>query len=524
MMSDRLAGVLHSIRWRLTLWISLLLIVTVGAAFAIVYSETGARLSAQIQHDLTADSAQLHQSLAIAEGNNRAEILSDIGHYVQAQPFKSISTLLFVIAPGRSLSNYPELFDAQAPDDGENAAQQAVENAQAASIRSPRLGVSTRALPDVGHVRLLEQRVRVDGMNLVIGAGEPLASQHRALEGIVHSFALAAAFIVLAALLGSYLVGSRLTAPLRRMARVAAQVDAGDLAPRMEVDARRQDEIGVLASAFDHMLARLERAFRGQREFVADASHELRTPLTVIQGQLEVLANRPEVDRGEVRRVEGLVGGEVARMRRLVDDLLLLAQSERPDFVSPEEVDFERFITEIWDGATLLAERNFELGELPAGRLRADPDRVAQGLRNLIVNAIDYTEPGTGTIRLEAHRQPGGWVTIALLDDGPGVAPEELERIFHRFHRTGASRAGGSRRFGGAGLGLSIVRAIAEAHGGQALAANRPAGGARFELRLPGFVPAPLSARPTPVQAHVPAVDVLSDEAYAGLRPGPEDS
>jgi two-component system OmpR family sensor kinase len=515
---SRLVRARHSIRWRLTLWISALLIVSVGVAFAIIYSETSARLSAQIRHDLNADTTQLQQSLQIAEGDTRGEVVSDIRHYVDAQPFRSISTLLFVLAPGTTISNYPELFSALEVDDGENLTQQQAENTQAQQISRPHLGVSTRLLPDVGQVRLLERRIRLaDGMVVVVGAGEPLVSLHRAQEGVVHSFLLAAGFIALAVLLGSWLVGSRLTAPLRRMARVAAQVDAGDLEPRMQIDERRRDEIGVLANAFNHMLGRLEHGFRNQREFIADASHELRTPLTVIQGQLEVLANRRQVDRDEVRRVERLVEGEVLRMRRIVDDLLLLAQSERPDFLKPETLELDRFVGQIWDGATLIAERRFELGPLARGRLHADPDRLAQALRNLINNAIDHTTPLTGTIRLEAHDDVPGSIRILLLDDGPGIAPEELERIFHRFHRTGASRSrpAGPGQLGGAGLGLSIVRAIAEAHGGAVAAGNRRSGGAWFELRLPGFERAAPARRPP--ARRPPAV------APAGAHTGPRE-
>src|SRR5579875_3843093 len=385
----RLARALHSLRWRLTLSIAALLIGTVGVAFAIVYSQTSAHVSAQIQHDLTADTAQLQQSLRLADGDTAAEELANVRQYVQAQPFRSLSTLLFVLAPRTTISNYPELFAALGPDDGENATQQGAENAEALRFRAPRLGLSTQPLPDVGQVRVLERRVRIDGMPLVIGAGEPLASLHRAQEGVVHSFALAAVFIALAVLLGSYLLGTRLTAPLRRMARVAAQIDAGDLEPRMEIDERRADEVGVLATAFNHMLARLERGFRSQREFIADASHELRTPLTVIQGQLEVLANRREVSHEEVRRVGRLVEGEVARMRRLVDDLLLLAQSDRPDFVQAETIDFERFIGEIWDGATLSAASSSD----PCPLAACAPIRTAWRRRSATSSTTRSTTP-----------------------------------------------------------------------------------------------------------------------------------
>ena len=124
------------------------------------------------------------------------------------------------------------------------------------------------------------------------------------------------------------LVGTRMARPLRRMAAVAARVDAGDLHPRIHDLGGEAGELQVLADAFNHMLDRLTEAFAGQRAFVADASHELRTPLTVIRGQLEVLAAQTAPSVSEVRRVERLVQAEIARISRLVDDLLLLAKAE----------------------------------------------------------------------------------------------------------------------------------------------------------------------------------------------------
>ena len=118
----------------------------------------------------------------------------------------------------------------------------------------------------------------------------------------------------------------------------------------------------MLADAFNHMLDRLTDAFAGQRAFVADASHELRTPLTVIGGQLEVLAAQSNPSGEEVRRVERLVRAEIARMSRLVDDLLLLAKAEQTQFLRVEPIDLELYVQELWDGMSLLADRRFELG------------------------------------------------------------------------------------------------------------------------------------------------------------------
>jgi signal transduction histidine kinase len=498
-MAGLLGRLRRSIRWRLTLSISAVLILAVGIAFAIIYRQTGSRLRSQLDGQVRLDARQFAQSLALAGQDSPGPLLGAAREYVAAEPFSSVSTVLFALMPGaRPVSNYPELLSPVPPDDGESAPEQRHENELSAQLRRAHLGASVRWVPDVGQVTLYERRVTVAGRSVVVAAAQPLEVVERAEHGVVGSFLIAGIFIALAVLIGSYLVGSRITAPLRRMARVAAQVDAGDLEPRIAIDPGRPiDEVGVLALAFNHMLGRLERAFRTQREFVAEASHELRTPITVVQGQLEVLAAREHPAPEDVRRVERLVRAETERMRRIVDDLLLLAQADRTDFLRREPIELSRFLAQVHDDATLIADRRFELGGVPRGALLADPDRLAQALRNLIANAIDHTAPGTGIVRIEAEAGADGSVRLAVLDDGPGIPPGEEERIFERFHRSELGRSGpessgrGAER-AGAGLGLAIVRAIAEAHGGDASASNDGLdGGARVELWLPGFVPTP---------------------------------
>ena len=354
-------------------------------------------------------------------------------------------------------------------------------------LLQPRLGYSVQRIPDVGRMRVHERTVRVGDLSVVVGAGEPLVTVERAQHGVARAFALAGAVTLFLALLASYLAGARVTAPLRRMAGVAQRVDAGDLEPRMAPPTASGAEVLVLAEAFNHMLDRLSEAFRGQREFVADASHELRTPLTVIRGQLEVLAAQEDPPGEEIRRVERLVQAEITRISRLVDDLLLLAQAEQTDFLRPEMINVHSFVDELWDGLSLTAERRFELGPIPEGALQADPDRLAQAVRNLARNAIEHTAHGTGLVRLEVERLAPDKIRFAVIDDGPGIPDVERDRIFERFHRTDPAR---TRSAGGAGLGLAIVRAIAEAHGGQVRARDsRDGRGARVELILPGFQP-----------------------------------
>ena len=156
-------------------------------------------------------------------------------------------------------------------------------------------------------------------------------------------------------------------------------------------------------------------------------------------------------------------------------------------------------MAELWDGVSLLADRRFELGAIPAGTLRADPDRLAQALRNLIANAIEHTVAGEGLVRMRLEPAAGGRVRFLVEDDGPGIPSDQRERVFDRFHRTDEAR---DRASGGTGLGLAIVRAIAEAHGGRVAASLSPEGGARVELELGSFV----AAAPRGVEKPRPAV------------------
>jgi two-component system, OmpR family, sensor kinase len=475
------------LRWRLTAWVAAVLIASVAVIFVLVYEHTGSVLRGQIDHDIAGDTRQLADVVGSLGGHSRAQIAARLSRYVEAQPYTANSTLLFGLVPGpRAVSNHPELFGSAAGEEHESAGEQRLETAAARRLLMPRLGYSTIDIPDVGKMRIHERSVATSTTRVTVGAGEPLATVARAQRGVAKSFVLAGGITLALALIASYLAGARVSAPLRRMAAVAARVDGGDLEPRMDISRRRGDELRVMAEAFNQMLDRLADAFASQREFVADASHELRTPLTVIRGQLEVLAAIREPSGEEVRRVEQSVRAEIGRINRLVDDLLLLAQAEQTDFLRLDTIELDAFVAELWDGISLTSSRDFELGPLPRGQLRADPDRVAQAVRNLARNAIEHTASDTGLVRLEVERLAGDRIRFAVLDDGPGIPASERERIFERFRRTDEGRA---RSEGGAGLGLAIVRAIAESHGGYARAMDANGRGARVELVLPGFEP-----------------------------------
>ncbi len=318
------------------------------------------------------------------------------------------------------------------------------------------------------------------GGGLDRGEATSLAPVEDAQSEVVRTFLLFGAISLAAALLAGYLLAARTAAPLRRMAATAAAVDAGDLKPRIGAEPAAAVELRTLAEGFDHMLDRLEAAFSRQREFVADASHELRTPLTAIRGQLEVLARQPAPGGEEVRRVEGLAMREMARIERIVDDLLTLAGLEEAPLLQRRRLAVAPYLREVAaDGGS---GAGAAVGELPAGSLDADPERLRQVIRNLLSNARRHAGPD-GRVELSA-RANGGRLTIRVDDDGAGIPAAERERVFDRFHRVGSARDRGS---GGGGLGLPIARSIVELHGGRIWAGDSPLGGARVSVELPGF-------------------------------------
>ncbi|HEY6398944.1 MAG TPA: histidine kinase dimerization/phospho-acceptor domain-containing protein, partial [Solirubrobacteraceae bacterium] len=349
------------LRWRLTAWVAGVMIVSAAAVFVVVYKNTGSQLRGQIDRDLSGDTVQLTQAVSNLSGRSPTQIAATATRYIRLLPYSATSTILFAVVSGAPIAtNHPELFAGSPGDQGDTGADQAAERAAQRRLLVRHDGYSTQRVPDIGSVRILERTAKLQGTTIVVGAGEPLALVERAEHGIVRAFGLAGAIALAIVLLASYLAGARVSAPLRRMASVATRVDAGDLAPRMDVPPSSADEVRVLGEAFNHMLDRLSQAFATQREFIADASHELRTPLTVIRGQLEVLASQEHPTGAEIRRVERLVQAEIARLSRLVDDVLVLARAEQQDFLRIEPVDVPSLVSELWEGLSRTAERCFE--------------------------------------------------------------------------------------------------------------------------------------------------------------------
>jgi two-component system phosphate regulon sensor histidine kinase PhoR len=233
-----------------------------------------------------------------------------------------------------------------------------------------------------------------------------------------------------------------------------------------------------------HDITDLRRADQIRRDFVANVSHELRTPLTAIKGYVEALLDGPGEDE-EARRFLEVIGRHTTRMERLVKDLLRLARLDaRQEPLERASCDVQQlFRSVVADLSSAIdAKRQRVSIDVPSEgtTVSADPAKLHDIIRNLVENAVNYS-PEDAEVRLAAARSNGQF-TISVSDSGPGIPVDDLTRVFERFYRVDKSRS----RPGGTGLGLAIVRHLTELHGGTALAANRPEGGAVFTITLPG--------------------------------------
>ena len=275
----------------------------------------------------------------------------------------------------------------------------------------------------------------------------------------------------IALLLGSglaWLAAGRVLRPVRDTTELARRITDTDLSER--IPAHGQNEVSELAVTFNRMLDRLEAALTTQRRFLADAGHELRTPITIIQGNLDTLT----VSTPDDAQTLAIAADELSRMTRLVDELTLLASSERPDFLCPEPAGLAALTRSLVVKAQALDGRPWVLAVL-------DPQRITQAVMQLAANAVAHTQPGT-VVEI-GSAITGNRVEFTVADHGQGIPAALAGRAFDRFARLD------SRRTDGTGLGLSIVAAIGAAHGGDVRLAERPGGGASFCLSIPFIRP-----------------------------------
>jgi signal transduction histidine kinase len=445
----------------------------VGVTFLALYSGTSSRLRAQIDGQLRTQAAEWRQFTARDDLSSPPRLERAATRFIAAQRYHAEALIIVVqIRGGRRVTNNGELVAREARDEGSQ---------EATGLLNSPTGLTTVSVEEAGTMRVLAAPIEYGGRRVgTLRVANPLTPLQQAQASLRRTFIIVLLVAVALAIALGIALASLIAAPIRRMARVAAAVDAGEMSMRSGPVAGA-GEVGVLAEAFDRMLERLERAFKRQRDFVSDASHELRTPLSVLRAQVELLDREPEgPSRREATRT---LLRRLNELDRLVGDMLTLASAEAGQLIEPRAIDLAEFFEDLRRDLPLFGERDF-LVEGVDGTLQADPDRLTQVLRNLVRNAVTHTKPGDRVSVMA--RSLDGRLEISVSDSGAGIPPDQLEHIFERFRRLDGGR---SRDTGGSGLGLAIARAIIEAHGGSIRAESVPGEGATFRVELPGYRP-----------------------------------
>jgi signal transduction histidine kinase len=335
-----------------------------------------------------------------------------------------------------------------------------------------------------------------DGSARVVEAGRSYESATQTLETFAAVLIGAILVAVLLSVGGAYLLARAALSPVSAVVRFARQITESDLSKRLPV-ARPKDEIGRLTATINNLLGRLEAAFARQEEtlarqrrFAADASHELRTPLTSIAGYARMLKDWGLDDPKTAQEGVAAILEESERMRGLVESLLALA---RGDAGAPLELapgDLGDVAADATKAARAAADDRVAVEYVPPGKpveVSFDRARIRQAAAILLDNAIKYTPEGGNVV--VSVRQENGWAKLQVSDTGIGIPEDELPLVFERFHRADPARTQSTSQ-SGAGLGLSIARQIARAHGGEIEAESEPGEGSTFALRIPRSRPA----------------------------------
>ncbi len=454
-------------RARITAALAALALVALTAAGLIVYVIERARIDEAV-------SRQIEQEIA------EFEKLRDGKDPATNEPFTNVEALLRLYL-SRNVPSDEELLMGWL-DNGHRLV-----SSDDALARSPAFIAAVRRLLDTGGTEritsdgqehlftVLPVRNRQTSGALVVSIN--LDEVHQELNTTMRTYTIVAALSLglIAAL--AFWQSGRLLAPLRTLRDTTNEIKATDLSQRIPVTGN--DDLTALSVTFNDMLDRLEASFTTQREFLDDAGHELKTPITVLRGHLELLdQGSPE----EVEETRVLLLDEVDRMARLVNDLILLAKSNRPDFLARDAVSLERLTETVLAKARGLGERGWESDGTGAGTVVVDEQRLTQALLALADNAVKHTRDGDVVAIGSSYDVHA--VRLWVRDSGDGVPAADREVIFERFGRSRV-RAGDE----GFGLGLSIVRAIAEAHGGTVHVEDAMPRGSRFVITLPTGAP-----------------------------------
>jgi signal transduction histidine kinase len=447
----RPTGWLHRVpfRLRLTLSFAVVMIVLFGGLALLLQTQFGASLDQSINRSLHTHAADVAN---LIHGSKLPQLTSYEGAFAQ------------IVDPRTG-----HVLDATQGHYGRLLNQREVHLAASQSVL--RRGV---LVDIVNSSRVLAGRL--DSHVLVVGSS--LAQRNSALTTLTELLFIGGPAMLVLTCLAGYVLAERALAPVETMSARAARISGAPQGERLPVP-EANDELRRLGETLNAMLSRLEDALARERALVADAGHELRTPLSILKLELE-LALASDITREELQTRVRSAAEEVDRLAKLAQDLLVIARAELGRLpLEKRPVEAQQVLDGIvsrFASAAAGTGRTVQLECAGGLVLDADETRLEQALMNMVSNALRH---GDGAVTLRA-RANNGSVELHVLDEGKGFTREFLPRAFERF-----SRADPARARGGAGLGLSIVQVIAEAHGGQAYAANRETGGADVWLSLP---------------------------------------
>jgi heavy metal sensor kinase len=452
-----------SIRWRLTLWNTLALMVVLLGFAGMVYGLLRHALYEQVDHKLQAGWQQVE-----LDGRLDTDVDGRFRYWAdELYDHNAIFTIVYA-ADGHVKLRTPELAESSVPPPTEM------------SRATP--AFTDMVVPAVGRQRVRDERVSRGGQVYTIRLMTSLTDVDHELAEVLTALLMAVpAALGFAAAVG-YLLARKALAPVEQLRRQTRQISAERLSQRLPVK-NAGDELGRLTETINEMIARLERSFAEIRRFTADASHELRTPLTALRAEVEV-ALRQHAMPLDQQRLLGSILEECQRLTRLTDQLLTLSREDAGVVQRPDQpLDLAALVRDAAEVMRPLAEETGLLLRVKAAGplvLRGDATRLRQVVYNLIDNAIKYT-PATGEVEVCALERDGNAI-VTVRDTGVGIASEHLPHVFDRFYRVDKAR---SREQGGTGLGLSIARSVITAHGGTIELQSTPGQGTMATVTLP---------------------------------------
>jgi two-component system, OmpR family, sensor kinase len=450
-----------AVRWRLTVAFALVMAIVLTATGLFVYQRQATNLDQTIDRSLRTRAADI-AALALQSDTGLADAR------IRGSHANGAGLAQLIDASGRVIDRTPGL-----------SAHPLLGLAAIGAARRGAIVMANGQFAGDQPVRLLAELVHAQDQKLVVLVGQSLEERNLALSNLAGVLLLGGPAALLLASVAGYLLTGAALRPVDAMRRQAASISAADLDQRLPAGASN-DELGRLGGTLNEMLARVHASVERERTLVSDASHELRTPLAVLRTELELIGR----ERPTGPALQAAIGSaieETDRLSQLADDLLLLARADDHHLaIAPIRLSTIELLHQAAERASRqsgAAHKQISVDAADDAEVLADRDRAAQAVDNLVTNALRHADT---QIELSARRN-GAFVELHVTDDGPGFPPDFLPRAWERFARADTARSGD-----GVGLGLAIVRAITEAHGGQAHATNSSAGGADVWITLPG--------------------------------------